>query len=120
MTIRKIIWNVQTDQLKGSTCHQVLLEPKPEISPIFALTCLLNVSSNIFEKVFFRGCGGRVIEHHRGECFELRFLCVALMSWNSLCRPGWPQTLRSACLCLLGAGIKGMRHHCLTLKSLDL
>ena len=32
------------------------------------------------------------------------------MSWNLLCRPGWPQTQRSACLCLclLRAGLKGM------------
>jgi hypothetical protein len=34
------------------------------------------------------------------------------LSWNSLCRPGWPQTQKSACLCLPSAGIKGMRHHC--------
>jgi hypothetical protein len=34
------------------------------------------------------------------------------MSWNSLCRPGWPQTQKSACLCLPSAGIKGVRHHC--------
>jgi hypothetical protein len=34
------------------------------------------------------------------------------LSWNSLCRPGWPRTQKSACLCLPSAGIKGMRHHC--------
>jgi hypothetical protein len=34
-------------------------------------------------------------------------------SWNSLCRPGWPRTQKSACLCLPSAGIKGMCHHCL-------
>jgi hypothetical protein len=34
-----------------------------------------------------------------------------LFLWNSLCRPGWPQTQRSGCLCLPSAGIKGMRHH---------
>jgi hypothetical protein len=33
------------------------------------------------------------------------------LSWNSLCRPGWPRTQRSACLCLPSAGIKGVRHH---------
>jgi hypothetical protein len=32
--------------------------------------------------------------------------------WNSLCRPGWPQTQKSACLCLPSAGIKGVHHHC--------
>jgi hypothetical protein len=26
-----------------------------------------------------------------------------------LCRPGWPQTWRSACLCLPSAGVKGVR-----------
>jgi hypothetical protein len=31
---------------------------------------------------------------------------------RTLCRPGWPGTQKSACLCLPSAGIKGMRHHC--------
>jgi hypothetical protein len=35
------------------------------------------------------------------------------LSWNSLCRPGWPRTQKSTCLCLPSAGIKGVRHHCL-------
>ena len=30
------------------------------------------------------------------------------LSWNSLCRPGWPRT---DCLCLPNSGIKGMHHH---------
>jgi hypothetical protein len=34
------------------------------------------------------------------------------LSWNSLCRPGWPRTQRFTCLCLPSAGIKGMCHHC--------
>jgi hypothetical protein len=40
--------------------------------------------------------------------FEAGFLCVALvwLSWNSLCRPGWPPTQKSACLCLTGARLK--------------
>jgi hypothetical protein len=33
------------------------------------------------------------------------------LSWNSLCRPGWPRTQKFACLCLPSAGIKGVRHH---------
>ena len=33
------------------------------------------------------------------------------LSWNSLCRPGWPRTLKSTCLCLPSAGFKGVRHH---------
>jgi hypothetical protein len=42
------------------------------------------------------------------------------LSWNSLCRPGWPRTQKSACLCLPSAGIKGVRHHhlaCLLLNN---
>jgi hypothetical protein len=31
--------------------------------------------------------------------------------WLS-CRPGWPRTQKSTCLCLPSAGIKGMHHHC--------
>jgi hypothetical protein len=37
------------------------------------------------------------------------------LSWISLCRPGWPQTQKSACLCLPSAGITGVYHHCPTL-----
>ena len=33
------------------------------------------------------------------------------LSWSSLCRPGWPQTQKSSCLCLQSAWIKGLRHH---------
>jgi hypothetical protein len=33
------------------------------------------------------------------------------MSWNSLCRPGWPRTQKSAYLFFPSAGIKGVRHH---------
>ena len=40
-------------------------------------------------------------------------LCSSWLSWNSLCRPGWPRTQESSCLCLPSAGIKGMCHHCL-------
>jgi hypothetical protein len=34
------------------------------------------------------------------------------LSWNSLCRPGWPRTQKFTCLCLLSAsaGIKGVCH----------
>jgi hypothetical protein len=41
------------------------------------------------------------------------FSVQSWLSWNSLCRPGWPQTQKSACLCLPSAGIKGVCHHCL-------
>ena len=54
-------------------------------------------------------------------CFlfsETGFFCVALLSWNSLYRPGWPRNQKSACLCLPNAGIKGMRHHCSVVKNI--
>jgi hypothetical protein len=41
------------------------------------------------------------------------FSVQSWLSWNSLCRPGWSRTQKSACLCLPSAGITGMRHHCL-------
>ena len=47
-----------------------------------------------------------------GEGFETWFLCISLaVPWNSLCRPGCPQTQKSACFCLPNAGIKGVHHH---------
>jgi hypothetical protein len=33
------------------------------------------------------------------------------LSWNSLCRPGWPRTQKSICLFLPSAGIKDVCHH---------
>ena len=41
--------------------------------------------------------------------FSGEFLCVALTVLDSLCRPGWPRTQRSACL--PNAKIKGVCHH---------
>ena len=38
--------------------------------------------------------------------FIFWFLCVALAVLNSLCRPDWPRTQRSSCLCLLRVGLK--------------
>jgi hypothetical protein len=35
------------------------------------------------------------------------------LSWDWICRPGWPRTHRSACLCLPSAGTKGVRHQLL-------
>jgi hypothetical protein len=38
-------------------------------------------------------------------CFETGFLCVALLHWNLLCRPGWPGTLSdtpASASCMLG------------------
>jgi hypothetical protein len=39
------------------------------------------------------------------------FICVALAVLE-LCRPGWPRTQKSACLCLPSAGVKGVYHYC--------
>ena len=33
------------------------------------------------------------------------------LSWNSLCRPGWPLNQKFACFCLPSAGIKGVCNH---------
>jgi hypothetical protein len=33
------------------------------------------------------------------------------LSWNSLCRSGWPRTQSSACISLPSSGIKSMYHH---------
>jgi hypothetical protein len=43
----------------------------------------------------------------------LFFFCLFVFFRDrvSLCIPGWPQTQKSACLCLPSAGIKGVRHH---------
>jgi hypothetical protein len=44
-------------------------------------------------------------------CFSRQgFSVYPWLSWNSLCRPGWPRTQKSTCLCLPSAGIKGLRH----------
>ena len=50
-------------------------------------------------------------------CFSRQgFSVKPWLSQNSLCRLGWSQTQKSACLCLPSAGIKGMCHHtCLLL-----
>ena len=46
-------------------------------------------------------------------CFLRRgFSVYPWMSWILLGRLGWPQTQKSACVCLSSAGIKGMHHHC--------
>ena len=43
--------------------------------------------------------------------YKTGFLCIARVILE-LCRPGWPWTHKSACLCLPSAGTKGLRHHC--------
>jgi hypothetical protein len=62
-----------------------------------------------------RGVGGCISVAHLAV-FRLKGFEIGLffwLSWNSLCRPGWPRTQKSPCLCLLSAGIKGVRHHAL-------
>jgi hypothetical protein len=40
------------------------------------------------------------------------FVCLFVCFFEtSLCRPGWPRTQKSACLCLPSAGIKSVHHH---------
>jgi hypothetical protein len=43
-------------------------------------------------------------------CFFLGGGCRVSL-YSSGCRPGWPRTQKSACLCLPSAGIKGVRHY---------
>jgi hypothetical protein len=46
-------------------------------------------------------------------CFSRQgFSVLPWLSRNSLCRPGWPRTQKSTCLCLPSARIKSIRHHC--------
>lgn len=39
------------------------------------------------------------------------FLRQPHVTWNLLCRPGWPRTQRSTCLCLWNAEIKDVCYH---------
>jgi hypothetical protein len=43
--------------------------------------------------------------------FEAGFSVLLWLSWNSLCRPGCPQTQKFACLCLPSVENKGVCHH---------
>jgi hypothetical protein len=50
-----------------------------------------------------------------GTYFFVKFLRQGFsvfpqLSWNKLCRSGWPRNQKSTCLCLPSAGIKGVRH----------
>jgi hypothetical protein len=40
------------------------------------------------------------------------FSVQSWLSWNSLCRLGWPRTQKYSCLCLRSAGNTDMCHHC--------
>jgi hypothetical protein len=67
-------------------------------SPV-PMTGFSNPHNNVWQFFFFFGFSRQ------------RFSVSPWLSWNSLCRPGWPRTQKSACLCLPSAGIKGMCHH---------
>lgn len=41
-------------------------------------------------------------------CLRQVLAVLPWLSWNSLCKPGWPHAQASAFLCLLGAEIKGV------------
>jgi hypothetical protein len=77
----------------------------PRTPPHFLSHGSINISSLI--ALFFGGGG-----------FETGFLCVALAVLELTLLPGWPRTQKSACLCLLSAGIKSMRHHAWLLPDL--
>ena len=51
------------------------------------------------------------IQDHSFGFLRQGFFVYSSLSWNSLCSPGWTQTQRCACLCLLSSGIKSMCCH---------
>ena len=49
--------------------------------------------------------------------FKTGFSVYPWLSWNSLCRSGWPQTHKSTCLCLTSAGSKSVHHLTVIIKA---
>jgi hypothetical protein len=82
--------------------------------------CNLNISDRWQETSFLVGWFLVFFFFWGGGCgLRQGFSAQSWLSWNSLCRPGWPRTQRSTCLCLPSAGITGMRHHCPAKELLD-
>jgi hypothetical protein len=66
-----------------------------------------SVGKGIFWGVCFFVCSVVVVLVFPRQGFSV----LPWLSGNSLSRPGWPRTQKSACLCLPSAGIKGVHHH---------
>ena len=64
--------------------------------------------------------GSHTRHHLQHPSFSLHFVFFCFLrqgfsvqpwlSWNSLCRPGWPRSQKSICLCLPSARIKGLNY----------
>jgi hypothetical protein len=90
------------------------VSPSPPPSPqknLLIFVCVLGIEPralNIVGKCSNPACNSNFFFFW---FFETGFLCIALAVLDSLCRPGWPRTQKSTCLCLPSAGTKGVRHH---------
>ena len=84
ITIKNLIFFPMMKLLKNTFCKQLF---SPVISSQEKEICLpFFFSFSFFFSDLF---------------FSRRVFSVQLwLSWNSLCRPGWPQTQKSTCLCL--------------------
>ncbi|GAB1300996.1 H-2 class I histocompatibility antigen, D-K alpha chain [Apodemus speciosus] len=79
-------------------------EPPPSTISIMVIIAVLVVLGAV-------AIIGAVVAFVRKNRRNRGFLCVALAVLEPLCRPGWPRTQKSACLCLPSAGITGVHHH---------
>ena len=74
---------------------------------IYSCYCMNHLSVHFIppsasgHNTFLRGAG---FSRHGFSVWQL------WLSWNSLCRPGWPWTHRSPCFCLPSARIKDLCH----------
>jgi hypothetical protein len=87
---------------------QLSVAPVPEdLTPSHRHTCRQNTSVREFKNILILFIYLFIFGFSRQG-----FSVSPWLSWNSLCRPGWPQTQKSTCLCLPSAWIEGVRHHC--------
>jgi hypothetical protein len=104
MTVRTVVVRGQGDHFPDSNakCSSTLLHhhcQNPWLSMLFFHPVLLLLLLGAFVWLVV-------------VCFVLFFETEFLwLSWNLICRLGWPQPQRSTCLCLPTAGIKGLYHH---------
>jgi hypothetical protein len=117
-TMSNFLRNCQTDFLNGCNSlqsHQqwrsVPLSPHPRqhlLSPELLILAILtdvrwNLRVGFFVCLFVCFvCFGFLFFSRQG------FSVQPWLSWNSLCRPGWPRSQEFTCLCLPSAGIKGV------------